>query len=675
MRVKQRETAWKSMEERGFYGGHTKKLAQCSYLLFFFLMIFAKGIGLDSGDRLYYLLGGAACLCVGGKLLLTPYSKKEILTVCCLLLAAGLAYFHSGRLGIVLSVLAITGMKGMDRKQLFRLGTVVYGASFFCMVLLSGYGLIENPMAVHEKGGIEVIRWGMGYSTGNVFHVSYFILLVLLCLQLGKNFRMVHLGILMAGNLIVFAFSLSYTGAAVSTIYLLLNFYAVRRKKLSAAEKVLCQCFVPACVIFSYTAPFLLEYPLVRRLDALLQARLSFSAHYLQHEPLTLLGGRMTQIPEFWIIMDNGYVYCLMTFGVLFAGLFVLGYGRLIAGYSGWRPLHGQQEEKLQELAVIFSYCLYGIMEQFITNAFMNLSLFFLAELLFVPEQEGESRTESSEIEGAVIESSEIEGVGIEGSMVEGSVRENSMIKSPMLKGPLPQKKQRPERWGRWLAAGAAAGLLVFGISIRISRPADAIRVPVSALRQVDAVSRQLHISNPANDKQLLLQEMAAFQELLEQPEILQGALEAAGLEEVLTPEQLQAALEYSLPVFVDREERYDTFRVRCLKLYHRMSEEAYTDLLEWMTGQVAAQTGEQYRKEAVYQEQVGYSFGEDRIQHMSKDRDYLVEKTGVLPLAEQWRQGLLHGITAWLVVWLAGMAVEKLAGSKKAGSRKNSSQ
>ncbi len=635
MRVKQIEIARRFREDRGFYGDCTEKLAKRSYLMFFLLMIFAKGIGLDSGDRLYYLLGGAACLCVGGKLLLTTYSKKEVLMVCSLLLAAGLAFLNSGRLGIVLSVLAITGMKGMDRKQLFRLGTVVYGGAFLCMILLSGYGLIENSMAVHEKGGIEVIRWGMGYSTGNVFHVSYFILLVLLCLQLGRRFRMRHLGILMTGNLLVFAFSLSYTGVAVSAVYLLLNFYAVRRKKLSSAEKVLCQLFLPGCVIFSYAAPFLLEYPLVRRLDTLLQARLSFSAHYLHHEPLTLLGGRMTQIPEFWIIMDNGYVYCLMTFGILFAGLLFLGYGRLIAGYSGWLPLHGKKEERLQELAVIFSYCLYGIMEQFITNAFMNLSLFFLAELLFAPEQEGKPGMKSS---------------GMERSGMESSYGRQQ-----------PEGSRNPCAWKRWMAAGGAAGMLVFVLSVWIRQPEACIRVPISALRQVDAVSRQLHISNPSNDRQQLQQEMKDFQILLEQPEILEGALAAAGLESELRPEQLQEALEYSLPVFVDREERYDTFRVRVLKLYHRISENEYAYLLEWMTDQIAAQTGERYRKEAVYQEQVGYSFGEDRIQHMSKERTYLMEKVGVLPVVEQWRQGLLHGITVWIAVGLAGMAAERI--------------
>ena len=57
---------------------------ELSYELFFILMIFAKGIGLDSGNRLYYILSGLACVCVGVKLALTRYRIREIVAMACL---------------------------------------------------------------------------------------------------------------------------------------------------------------------------------------------------------------------------------------------------------------------------------------------------------------------------------------------------------------------------------------------------------------------------------------------------------------------------------------------------------------------------------------------------------------------------------------------------------------
>ena len=128
------------------------KIKQISYTLFFFLMISAKGIGLDSGDRLYYILSAAACLCVGVKLALTKYRMREIAAMALLCAIAFAAYRNSGRLGIVLTVLTVIGMKDMDVKKLFRLGTVVYGICFVFTVTAAKFGMIGNPMVVHEKG-------------------------------------------------------------------------------------------------------------------------------------------------------------------------------------------------------------------------------------------------------------------------------------------------------------------------------------------------------------------------------------------------------------------------------------------------------------------------------------------------------------------------------------------
>ena len=93
------------------------KLKELSYYLFFALMILAKGIGLDSGDKLYYVLSGAACLCVGLKLVLTKYNVRQMVAMILLGFIAFVAYRNSGRMGILLSVLTIVGLKDMDMKK------------------------------------------------------------------------------------------------------------------------------------------------------------------------------------------------------------------------------------------------------------------------------------------------------------------------------------------------------------------------------------------------------------------------------------------------------------------------------------------------------------------------------------------------------------------------------
>ena len=331
---------------------------ELGYYLFFGIMVFAKGIGLDSGRKSYYVLSAVACICIFCKLILTKYNIRQILAVGFLCLLAFVAYRNSGRMGILLTVLAIIGIKDMDVKKLFRIGLAIYGCSFAFTVIAAKLGLIYNPMAVHEKGGMELIRWGMGYSTGNIFHVSYFMLTVFLCYTWGRKYNFKKMLVLMAGNLAVFFYSLSYTGIAVTAFYLLISLYAAGKEKaferegrpgecmqeggaekcsegkISMGERILCQLPLPLCLLFSFGGPFLLDYPFMQKLNVLLQARLSFSAYYLKNQPITLLGTRMKNVPNFWIIMDNGYVYFMMTFGLVAFGLFCAGYAILIARYS-----------------------------------------------------------------------------------------------------------------------------------------------------------------------------------------------------------------------------------------------------------------------------------------------------------------------------------------------------
>lgn len=192
--------------------GMTKNRAkELGYYLFFGIMVLAKGIGLDSGRKSYYVLSAVACICIFCKLILTKYNIRQILAVGFLCLLAFVAYRNSGRMGILLTVLAIIGIKDMDVKKLFRIGLAIYGCSFAFTVIAAKLGLIYNPMAVHEKGGMELIRWGMGYSTGNIFHVSYFMLTVFLCYTWGRKYNFKKMLVLMAGNLAVFFYSLSYT--------------------------------------------------------------------------------------------------------------------------------------------------------------------------------------------------------------------------------------------------------------------------------------------------------------------------------------------------------------------------------------------------------------------------------------------------------------------------------
>lgn len=608
---------------------------ELAYYLFFGLMIAAKGIGLDSGDRLYYIISLLAVICIFVKLMVTEYNWKELSAIGALGLIAFIAYCNSGRMGILLSVLAITGSKDIRLSKLFQIGAVIYITSFLCTILGAVSGIISNPFVVHEKGGIgEIIRWGMGYSTGNVFHISYFIFVVFIVYNIGHKFKLKYALWLMSGNVLVFIFSLSYTGVSVTAFYLLISLYAAGKRQPDKALQLLCLLVFPACLLFSFLPPFILNTGIGQKLNELLQARPAFSYYYLVNQPVTLFGTRMRDIPNFWIIMDNGYVYILMTFGIIIFLLFCAGYIGCI-----WRCLGigSDREGSLaviefmpMELAIIFSFLIYGIMEQFISNAFMNLSLFFVGQYFFTLLKTGhKTRLQNSKVFSQLIHA--------------GKRR----VRLDCFKGfKLPSADRKIWFWIIGIGLG-------FVMCYELAGEKNVfITVPITAVNYIDAQSALIPVEPESDSKEELRQLIEGYELSLKDTVYLQGLLDSLseackGTESgdeisTFTPQRLIGIMEFSIPQYVQKNKSYGAFRIRLFESYCDISEETYKILLSEMISRADIPKTDELE---IYSERIGKSFGEERIEHIKDSGKYFVEKSGSVASAENFRERILFAL------------------------------
>lgn len=453
----------------------------------------------------------------------------------------------------------------------------------------------------------------------------------------------------------------------------------------------------------------------MQKLNVLLQARLSFSAYYLKNQPITLLGTRMKNVPNFWIIMDNGYVYFMMTFGLVAFGLFCAGYAILIARYS--------KKGRLPELAMIFSFLLYGIMEQFISNAFMNLSLLFMGEVLFGPQEQGWM---SGGRERTLFELFKREEDGLEKKKPipeeKGKVWANRLLKGEDGTGRSASRKRPGEMIGNeregfrlWLT-GLAIGIGVTGLYLALVPKKEYVTARLDTVLYVDAQSVQIGLENEGNTEEGLTEGMEYFRELVTEKDGLERAIIQAGLENRISAEELAAAMEFSVPAAVSGSGQWDTFRMRLLELYYDISDEEYGRLLEGILGYAGMSWGEAVSqqesvqgedsgsqenpaslqesvpgqdselqgnpasqqmmedggytiKSGIYAERVGKSFGEDRIEHISGKDRYFIEKTGSIAALEHYRDGVFWGIAAaaaWFVIYLVNMHFPILKGAKR---------
>lgn len=364
-------------------------LAEILYYFSFGIMFAAKGVGLDYGHKLFTLCICISLLCLAGKLWLTGHTPKEWLMILLMIsLGAGI-YFSSGEIAALAALLVIAGMKKVPLKRLFLVCLIIWGVTFSLSAVLGLLHVRDGVVVVHQKLGLgPVIRWSLGYTHPNVLHVSYFVLASLLlyvCYFHGVRLFRVTTA-LFIGNLLVFLFSISYTGVLLMTGYLALNLYLDFRRDLSRAEQALLQCILPFCIIFPLAGPFLTSGKVFDFFNKLLSTRFELVKNFFTHFTPTLFGTRAHFNTTAHLTLDSSFAYLLMYYGIIAFILFAAGYFLIIRKFI--------RQKMNKELAMMIGIVVAGVTEQFLFNlSFKNLSFFFLGAYLFESVLKGKEDT------------------------------------------------------------------------------------------------------------------------------------------------------------------------------------------------------------------------------------------------------------------------------------------
>lgn len=349
------------------------------YYHFFAILLFAKGIGLYDGMKEFTICLLAAFLCFAVKICLTEHTLGELLQMAVLLGMGFLSWRNSGEKAAFIYIAVIVGMKHVPVKRVFKVGAVIWTIAFFGTAILALTRQIPDLALVHSKLGLgHIIRWSLGYTHPNVLHISYVILLVFFfyLARLNRRQLLISTGAAYLFNFYIFLYSVSYTGVILTTVYLLLNLYLNLRTKESRLEKILIMCVFPVCALLSVIGPVAVKGRMFDILNKMMNTRWNLSRYFLTHQPITLFGGRMTDLPDTSYSIDCSYVYALMYYGIV---LFVL----LCAAYF-LTVRYEVKTEKRRELAIMLSFFIAGMSEPFMANlSFKNLTLLFIGEYYY----------------------------------------------------------------------------------------------------------------------------------------------------------------------------------------------------------------------------------------------------------------------------------------------------
>ncbi|MDE6386355.1 MAG: hypothetical protein K2L82_00955 [Lachnospiraceae bacterium] len=363
-------------------------LTEACYFGFFILLSVTKGLGLYEGQKLFELLVLPAFLLGAVKILITPYTKRQWVMQAVFVLLTAVVFHESHERGILFLAFMVLGMKNISVKKVFHIGLWVWSLCAIVLSIFSFFRLEHTVYRVHAKMGLgHIFRWSLGFSHPNILHITYLALCAYILYELEDHYKFKHFLWMMIGNLIVFVYSVSYTGFGIVSVLLVGFLYIRVRPRFCIAEKILANLVLPVCLVLSFVAPFYLYHPrlgyYVQQLNFKLNTRIYLAEQFLRSEYHSLFGADISQIVRSSMTMDNSYVWGYINYGLVTFVILMLGYFALL--------FYDTHKQRTRELVILICFLGAGWTEPLLFNtSFKNVTLVFLGSLLFMQKEGAE---------------------------------------------------------------------------------------------------------------------------------------------------------------------------------------------------------------------------------------------------------------------------------------------
>ncbi|MDE6846703.1 MAG: hypothetical protein K2J99_13195 [Lachnospiraceae bacterium] len=360
-------------------------LEEACYFGFFILLSITKGLGLYEGQKLFELLVIPAFLFAVVKILITPYTKRQWVIQVIFLLLTAVVFYESRERGILFLAFTVLGMKNISVKKVFHVGLWVWSLCAVVLSIFSFFRLEHTIYRVHAKMGLgHIFRWSLGFSHPNILHITYLALCAFILYELGEHYGIRHFVIMMAGNVLVFLYSVSYTGFGIVSVLLMGFLYVRIRPKFCFIEKILANLVLPVCLVLSFVAPFYLYHPrlgyYVQQLNFKLNTRIYLAEQFLRSEYHSLFGADISKIVRSSMTMDNSYVWGYINYGLAAFAIIMIGYFALL--------FYDTHKQRTRELVILVCFLGAGWTEPLLFNtSFKNVTLIFLGSLLFLQKE------------------------------------------------------------------------------------------------------------------------------------------------------------------------------------------------------------------------------------------------------------------------------------------------
>lgn len=345
------------------------------YLLFWDLIMFGKAINLDGSNEYMRFITILAMFFVFFKIFLTKMKLRELLIVCMLLVTGFLTMVFSGREGLMLSVIAVVGMKQVDISNVFKNSLIIRVVALISFIFLSTVGIIENQEFYDMRyGEVDVVKYGFGLGHPNLVHSYFYIIVVMFLYLYFEKVHFSHYIIIVLFNLTLYRFTCSRTGLAtvflVLVLCIILKINRIRRFLSFWIKNIYWLCFGGVLLmIWLYDK----GNSIAIYLDSMIiQGRLYGCSYYFLNYEVTLFGNQfgIESLP-----LDCTYIVLLLQYGVLACLIFLLISSIVVK--RAWDSYN------YKVVIVSVGFAIYMLFEEFGANIFLNVSILFWGMYLF----------------------------------------------------------------------------------------------------------------------------------------------------------------------------------------------------------------------------------------------------------------------------------------------------
>lgn len=347
--------------------------------IFFFIISFCKGIGLNNSSKLYLYIYLASLFLAAFKLFSAKYNKRELLALLIILLVGLADYILGGETTILFTAISLMLIKDSSVKKIIKVMLIARIFSFAIMILFPLLKIIPMHSVYFYRldTGTFIERYSFGYEQPNLAHFGLNIIFILIIYLYYDKIKLSHLLIFEIINLFFYQYTFSRTGFIILTIYLILVFLMKKNKKiLNLIPKILSILFFCFIIISFLMAILYKKFDIFYKIDQILTGRIRYMNIIFTNYSIPIFKSQN----YYNVLFDNGYFDLIYNGGIiafLWFSFFQHKTNKII-----------KENLLYKEALLTFIFLLYSVTESYYVSSLMNVSLLFLQMAIYSRKKE-----------------------------------------------------------------------------------------------------------------------------------------------------------------------------------------------------------------------------------------------------------------------------------------------